>query len=143
MDKTEMIAYVSEQRHAVVSPLGADGRPQAAYLPLTATDAGELVFDAKLDSRKISNIRRDPRIAVVMGGADGATLQIEGHADVLDGSQAARYGEQYLRAFPEFTDSVRGRSVVIVRVRPEWARFSDFRGVEAAVEEVPLPENRL
>ena len=133
-----MIAYVRMQRTGVVSTLGPGGGPQAAYLPIAVTDAGELVFDAKPDSRKVANVRRDPRAAVVIGGADGTTLQAEGRAEVLTGADAVRYGEEYLLTFPEFAESVRGGSVVIVRVQLTWARFGDFRSDAPTVVEVPL-----
>lgn len=133
-----MAEYIRAQRAGVISTLGEDGGPQSAYLPIAVTDAGELIFDAKPDSRKIANILRDARIAVVVGGADGTTLQAEGRADVLEGSAAALYGEEYLRAFPEFAGSVRGGSVVMVRIRLDWARFGDYRDGRSAVAEVPL-----
>jgi len=139
MNRDEMVEYIRAQRDGVVSTLGEDGRPQAAYLPIAVTDAGELVFDAKPDSRKIANLGRDPRLAVVIGGADGTTLQAEGRADVLDGSDAARYAAEYVRFFPEFEASVRSGTVVIVRVRLEWTRFGDFRD---AVTRASSPEPR-
>lgn len=45
------VEFILSQRDAVVSTLGQEGEPQSVYLSITATDAGELVFDAKADSR--------------------------------------------------------------------------------------------
>lgn len=139
-----MIGYVRAQGAGVISTLGRGGEPQAAYLPIAATDSGELVFDAKPDSRKIANIQRDARIAVVIGGTDGTTLQAEGRADLLDGTDLARCSAEYLDAFPEFSDSVLSEKVVVVRVRLDWARFGDFRTSASRVAEVQLvsPETR-
>lgn len=131
-----MVEYIRAQRSGVISTLGPDGRPQAAYLPITATNAGELIFDAKPESRKVANLLRDGRIAVVVGGLDGTTLQAEGRADVTEGAEEAEYGEQYLRTFPEHAASVRGGSVVIIRIRLDWARFGDFRGERSVVTEI-------
>lgn len=138
MTPLEMIDYVRMQRAGVISTLGEDGAPQAAYLAITATDAGELVFDAKPESRKIANLLRDARIAVVIGGSDGTTLQAEGRGEVLAGTESVAYGDEYVRTFPEYEDSVRSGGVVIVRVRLDWARFGDFRGAEGVVAEVNL-----
>jgi hypothetical protein len=138
MTPHEMIDYVRTQRAGVISTLGEDGAPQSAYLAITATGTGDLVFDAKPGSRKIANLRRDARIAVVIGGADGTTLQAEGRAEVLAGAESTAFGDEYLRTFPEYEDSVRGGGVVIVRVRLDWARFGDFRGAEGVVAEVEL-----
>lgn len=127
MDEAALIEYVRAQRDGVVSTLGPDGSPQAAYLPVAATAIGELVFDARDDSRKVANIRRDPRVAVVIGGADGTTLQVQGAADVPSGRDHARCAEAYVAAFPEFADSVHSADIVIVRVTPDWSRYGDYR----------------
>lgn len=133
-----MIEYVREQRFGVVSTLGPDGEPQSAFLSITATDLGELVFDAKPDSRKVANIHRDPRIAVVIGGPDGTTLQAEGRADLPDGPDLTRCAAEYVRAFPEFTDSVHDRTAVVIRVRLDRAKYGDFRGPSPVTAEVAV-----
>jgi general stress protein 26 len=123
----DLVAYVRERAAGVVSTLGPTGEPQAAYLAITATDAGELVFDAKADSRKVANLNRDPRIAIVVGGADGTTLQLEGTADFPRGAELARVSAAYLTAFPQFESSLRDPAIVVVRVTVSWSRFGDFR----------------
>ena len=128
MGENELIDYVRANGDAVVSTLGPDGEPQAAYLSITATDAGELVFDAKADSRKVANLRRDPRVAVVVGGADGTTLQVQGIADFPAGADLARCAGAYETAFPQFADSLRSADVVVIRVVVEWSRYGDYRG---------------
>lgn len=138
MERAELVDYVRMQRDGVVATVGPDGAPQAAYLSLAATDRGELVFDARPESRKVANLHRDARIAVVVGGRDGTTLQCEGVADVLDGDDLVRCSAAYVDAFPEFAASVRSGDVVVIRVRLGWARFGDFRGGAPDVREVDL-----
>ncbi len=131
-----MIGYVRGVRAGVVSTLGPDGAPQAAYLTLAVTDRGELVFDAKPDSRKVANLRRDGRVAVVIGGTDGTTLQAEGIADFPTDDELERCAAAYLTTFPEFTESVRGGGVVVLRVTLHWARYGDFRGETPEIREI-------
>lgn len=126
------------RRAGVVSTLGPGGEPQSAYLTLAATDRGELVFDAKPDSRKVANLRRDPRIAVVTGGPDGTTLQAQGIADFPAGADLERCTAAYLAAFPEFAGSFDAGAVVVLRITLEWARHGDFRGREPELREVRL-----
>ncbi len=121
-----------------MSSLGRDGAPQAAYLPITATDRAELVFDARATSRKIANLRRDPRVAVVVGGRDGTTLQCEGVADLPDGAERERCARAYLGAFPQFAASLSDEGVVLVQVRLTWARYGDYRPGFSSSAEVPL-----
>ncbi|AUI60136.1 pyridoxamine 5'-phosphate oxidase family protein [Amycolatopsis sp. BJA-103] len=141
MDHSELIEYVRAQRTGVVSTLGPGGAPQAAYLPLAVTDRGELVFDAKPDSRKVANLRRDGRIAIVIGGTDGTTLQCEGVADAPAGDELERCEAAYLAAFPEFADSIGGGGVVVLRVALHWARYGDFRAETPEMREVELPRS--
>lgn len=97
----------------------------------------ELILDARPDSRKVANVRWDPRVAVVIGGADGTTLQCEGVADLPEGDELARCAAAYLAAFPEFESSLNG-DVIVIRVRLEWARHGDFRGGSAGYRLVDL-----
>lgn len=131
VNTAELIEYVRAHGDGVLSTIGPHGAPQSAYLSLTATDEGELVLDARVDSRKMANILRDPRVAVVIGGADGTTLQCEGVADAPDGAERERCTAAYLATFPQFAGSLQGDSgstgVVVVRITLSWARFGDFR----------------
>jgi len=140
MDRSELIAFIRADGDAVVSTIGPDGAPQAAYLSITATDRGELVFNARGGSRKIANLRRDPRIAVVVGGAEKTTLQLQGTAEVLDpgSDEAARAAAAYGEAFPWFRESLTRSEFELVLVRPEWARFGDYREGPPVVVEVDV-----
>src|SRR5215211_2017340 len=102
MDLEGLVQYVRSQPDAVISSLTPDGAPQSAYLDMTATDLGELVFNAREASRKIANIRTDPRVSVVVGGRDGTTLQCEGLADLPAGSSRHRCSRAYADTFPQF-----------------------------------------
>ncbi len=138
MDVAAFIAYVRAHGDAVLSTLGPEGEPQAAFLSITATDLGELVFDAKDASRKIQNLRRDPRVAIVLGGADGTTMQVQGVADIPAGVDLDRCAAAYARAFPEFADSLVNPKVTVVRVAVAWARHGDYRSKPPQVSTVDL-----
>lgn len=135
-----MVAYVRGIGSGVVSTLAADGSPQAAYLDLTATDRGEVVFNARSDSRKVANIVRDGRVAVVIGGADGTTLQCEGIARLATGSNLERCAAAYSRAFPQFEPARPG--VVLVGVALRWARHRDYRGSVPVSHEIAVAPGR-
>ena len=134
MDRSGLVEYVRSQGDGVITSLGPDGRPQAAYLAITATDVGELVLDARASSRKVANIQRDPRVAVVVGGSDGTTLQCEGLADIPQGQARERCAAAYVVAFPAFAASVSDPGVVVIRITPTWARFGDYRGPVRVVD---------
>ncbi|MFE4415476.1 pyridoxamine 5'-phosphate oxidase family protein, partial [Streptomyces sp. NPDC056821] len=85
LDRDSVMAFIRKHGDGVLSTLGPDGSPQSAYLTLAVTDRGEIVLDAREASRKVANPRRDGRVAVVVGGRDGVTLQAEGLADIPRG----------------------------------------------------------
>ncbi|MGN6239437.1 MAG: pyridoxamine 5'-phosphate oxidase family protein [Cellulosimicrobium cellulans] len=127
MDREAFVRYVRSQGWGVVASLGAEGAPQAAFLAVAATGAGELVFDARATSRKVANLARDPRVAVTVGGTDGTTLQCEGVADVPVGTDRDRCAAAYAAAFPQFAGSLADEGIVLLRVVLAWARYGDFR----------------
>jgi PPOX class probable F420-dependent enzyme len=133
----ELIQFVRAQGDGVVSTIGADGSPQAAYLAVAVTDLGELVFDARPSSRKVANILRDPRAALTIGGRDGATVQFQGTADLPTGQELERCIAAYLDAFPQFAESI-AKDVVVVRVRIEWARYGQYEGSDFMQTDVDL-----
>lgn len=137
MNIAEMIAYVREQRDGVVATNGPGGVPEAAYLTFAATDDGEIVFDARPESRKVANLREDPRVAVVVGGPDGRTLQADGEADFPDGADLRRCAAAYAEAFPTSADAL-SRGMVFIRIRLRWARFRDYRAAPPLDTEVTL-----
>ncbi|MEL7974988.1 pyridoxamine 5'-phosphate oxidase family protein [Isoptericola sp. F-RaC21] len=131
-----VVAQVRAAGDGVVSTLGPDGGPQAAYLTLAVTASGELVFDAREASRKVANVRRDPRVAVVVGGPGGTTLQLEGVADVPVGVDRERCAVAYGSTFPQFAASLADPGIVVVRVQVRWARWGDYRTSPPVVEDL-------
>jgi PPOX class probable F420-dependent enzyme len=136
LDRGALVAFVREHGDAVLSTLGPDGGPQAAYLALAATDDGDLVMDARAASRKVANLVRDARVAVVVGGSDGRTVQCEGVADVPSGEDRDRCAATYREAFPQFAGSLGDPGIVVVRVRVTWARYGDYRTSPPLVREL-------
>ncbi|MEI9931371.1 MAG: pyridoxamine 5'-phosphate oxidase family protein [Rhizomicrobium sp.] len=83
LDKNTLVAFIRQHHVGVVSTVGANRSPEAALVYLAATDDLELVFYALQDTRKCVNLRRDPRIAAVIGWDDKKSLQYEGVATSL------------------------------------------------------------
>jgi PPOX class probable F420-dependent enzyme len=138
MDRRGLVEYVRTHGDGVLSTLGPDGAPQSAYLTFAANERAELVLDARAVSRKVANLRADPRVSVVIGGQDGTTLQCEGVADLPSGADRDACAAAYADAFPQFAASLADPGIVVVRIRLTWARFGDFRQPTPLVTEVAL-----
>jgi len=137
VDLTQFIDFTNLHGDGVLSTLGPDGEPQAAYISIAAMDDGSLVFDAKADSRKIANIARDGRVAVVIGGRDGASVQCEGTATVPVGEEHEKCAAAFIHRFPQFAVSVVSGAVV-VHIRLVWARVGEYVGEKFVFSEVKL-----
>ena len=104
VDQRELIDFVRARGLGVIASRGPDGSPQAALVGIAATDRGEIVFDCSRRSRKYANIARDPAIALVVGWDDEVTLQIEGRAQILSGTDLQRCQAAYFEQHPDGRD---------------------------------------
>jgi len=139
MEKDELLAFLRRHRLAVQSSVSETGAPQSAVVGFGVSDALELVFDSLESTRKVQNLRRDPRIAVVVGW-DTSTAQLEGIADFPSGAELERIREVYFAAYPDGRDRLAWPGIVHIRVRLTWARYSDFAAQPPRVVELDAGE---
>jgi hypothetical protein len=138
MTRADLVAFITQHRYAVEASTAASGAPQAAVVGVVVTDALELFFDTLGTTRKAQNLRRDPRIAFVIGW-DDRTVQYEGVADEPTGAELAHLKQLYLAKFPDGREREAWPHISYFRARPTWVRYSDFRGPEPAVVELAFP----
>ena len=138
MTRAELIEFLQTQKWAVVSSVAESGAPQAAVVGVAVTEKMELVFDTLGSTRKAMNLRRDGRVAVVMGWDEGQTVQIEGVADEPTAAELERLRRTYFAKFPDGPTRLAWPGLTYFRVRPTWVRYSDFRGAAPVVVELPV-----
>ena len=139
MTRVELIAFLRRHRLCVQASIGAAGAPQAAVVGFAVTDELELVFDTLATTRKAGNLRRDPRIAIVVGWDDEQTVQLEGIADEPAGAELARLQRAYDAVFPDGVTRRSWPGITYFRVRPTWVRYSDFAAAPPSVVELSVP----
>jgi len=123
----ELIAFLRRHRWGVVATVAADGSPQAAVVGIAVTDRLEVIFDTVDESRKVRNLRRDARVALVVGWDEEQTVQLDGVADEPTGEDLAVCQATYFAAFPDGVERRSWPGITYVRIRPTWIRYSDFR----------------
>ncbi|HET7544107.1 MAG TPA: pyridoxamine 5'-phosphate oxidase family protein [Polyangiaceae bacterium] len=133
MDRQGLLAFLRKQRYCVQASVAASGAPQAAVVGYAVSDRLELIFDTLASTRKAQNLRRDARIALVVWEGE-QTLQLEGLADEPAGDDLQRLKQLYLATFPDGVERVSWPGISYLRVRPHWARFSDFAAGGSIVE---------
>lgn len=129
MTTAEVLTFMRTQKLAVEASVSAARSAQAAVVGIAVTDALEIVFDTLDSTRKVANLRGNPRLAFVIGGAtlgDERTVQYEGVADEPAGSERDRILAAYYAAWPDGPSRASWPGLTYVRVRPTWIRYSDF-----------------
>lgn len=129
MDKDQLLTFLRSHNLAVQSSVSVSNEPQAAVVGFAITDEFEFVFDTIDSTRKLRNLRRNPSIALTIGGltdGDERTVQCNGIADEPTGDDLSSLKDLYFSVFPDGEDRQFWRGIAYVRVRPIWMRFSDF-----------------
>ena len=138
MDPAGLLKFLRQHTLAVQASVSDSQMPQAAVVGYAVTDRFELVFDTLDSSRKSRNLRRNGRIALVIGGSvDGEerTVQYEGIADEPQGEELDRLKRVYYEAYPDGTSRLSWPSLIYIRVRPTWIRYSNFNATPPEIIE--------
>ena len=110
----------------MLSSNGPSGTPQSALVGFAATEDLEIIFDTVKSSRKYANLIARPACSFVFGWAGEQTVQYEGTAEELGGTELQRYQQIYFRAWPDGPARLSWPGIVYFVVRPKWVRYSDF-----------------
>jgi PPOX class probable F420-dependent enzyme len=138
MTADEIADYLATRRTATLVTLGPTGHPHAVAMWFAVLD-GVLWFETKAKAQKALNIRRDPRVTVLM--EDGLTYDAlrgvsqEGRAEIVDDPEAlwAVGVNVWERYHGPYTDEVKPlvefmlRNRVAIRVDVERTRSWDHR----------------
>ena len=125
MDLAGLLEFLRAHRLAVQASVTAEGAPQAAVVGIAVSDRFEIVFDTLDSTRKIANLRRNPRISLALWEGE-KTVQIDGVADEPEGPELERIRAVYFEAWPDGRDRLEWPGLTHVRVRPTWARYTDY-----------------
>jgi hypothetical protein len=145
MTRSELLQFMRGHSLAVQTSVSPAAAPQAAVVGVVVTDDFEVLFDTLDVTRKVHNLRRNSRIAFVIGGlthGDERTVQYEGVADEPGGAELERLKELYFIRFPDGRARQSWRGLVYVRARPTWIRYSDFNRTPPAFSEFGLDDLR-
>ena len=68
MTRAELLRFFRGHSLAVETSVSPSGAPQAAVVGIVVSDELEVFFDTLERTRKVENLRRNPRVAFVIGG---------------------------------------------------------------------------
>ena len=96
MRPEELLHFLRGHRLAVEASVSPSLDAQAAVMGFAISDEFEIIFDTLDSTRKVVNLRQNPRLAFVIGGlhpGDERTAQYEGIADEPSGPELDRLTE--------------------------------------------------
>jgi pyridoxine/pyridoxamine 5'-phosphate oxidase len=134
MTKAELRRFVQRHRLGVLATVSPSGEPESAVVGIAVSDRLEIIFDTLDNTRKVANLRRNSKIAFVIGWDEEITVQLEGLADEPRGAELRRLKEIYFAVYPDGRGRERWKGITYFRVRPHWVRYSDFNAPATIVE---------
>ncbi|MGW4395701.1 pyridoxamine 5'-phosphate oxidase family protein [Amycolatopsis nivea] len=119
----DFTSFVRANPLGVVATTTANGRPEAALVSFAVTPDGSLLFNAHLISRKVTNLRANPRTAAVIGCTGTISVQVEGEAVIESGTSRRDAAQVYLEQFPG--SRALDEAFALIRLTPDWLRSYD------------------
>ena len=140
MTKALVHSFIDGQQLAVLGTIGAaDGKPQSALVGIALGPDFEIVFDTVRSSRKYGNLIQNPAVSFVIGCAGEVTVQYEGEARELSGSDLAALQPVYFAKWPDGPERLQWPGITYIAVKPHWIRYSDFSASPPVIEELVFP----
>jgi general stress protein 26 len=135
MNVQEVYEFMNKERLAVLSTVTRDGQPQSALMGMAVTPQLEIIFDTVKSSRKYPNLKKNPRVAWVVGCTTEITVQYEGVAEELAGEELSKYKKTYFAAFPDGPVRESWPGITYFVVRPTWVRYCDYNPDSRRIDE--------
>jgi len=127
---------MSGESLAVLSTVSESGEPEAALVGFAVTPGLEIVLDTVKSSRKYPNLKKNPRMAWVIGCTTEVTVQYEGVAEELEGEEMAKYKVTYFAKFADGPARESWPGITYFVVRPKWVRYCNYSPPSPRIEEL-------
>ena len=127
MDLAAALDFLSHNNHAVLATRRSDGGVQMSPLNAGVLD-GRVVISSRAMLAKVHNIRRDPRVSIVVLTERfyGSWVQIDGEAEIVDQPDALPLLDEVYRAiagehpdWAEYRAAMIADRRVVISIRPE------------------------
>jgi len=142
MSDEEVTAFLQRSRTATMATIGPTGHPHLIAMWYGLLD-GKIYFETKAKSQKAVNLRRDPRISVMVESGDTYDqlrgVAIEGTAHLIEDTEAEEYWAAADSVFERYNGEVTEETRpfveimmnkrIVVRVDPDRVRSWDHRKI--------------
>jgi PPOX class probable F420-dependent enzyme len=123
----ELLEFVTPRHHMVLTTFRSDGSPQSSPVTGGVDDEGRLVISSYPQRAKSANIRRTGTASVVVLSDEfnGAYVQVDGEAEVIDLPDAVEPLVDYFRAiagehpdWDEYRQAMTAQGKCLIRITP-------------------------
>jgi uncharacterized pyridoxamine 5'-phosphate oxidase family protein len=127
MTKEFLYNFIKEGSLAIISTISKENKPESALIGFAVSKGLEIVFDTVKTSRKYKNLLQNPNVAVVVGWDNETTVQYEGTAMELTGTESDYLKEVYFEVYPGGRQRAENwPGLVHFKITPNWIRYSNF-----------------
>lgn len=133
--KEKILKIIREPHLASLATVTEDGKPWVRFVAPTGDEELTLRFASFLNSRKVSQIRRNPEVHLTSGatGLESADsyLQIQGRAEIVtdESARKAYWKDELKRYFSGYDDP----NYCIVLIRPYRIEYMEAGSMEPLV----------
>jgi len=134
VDLQGLIDFVTGKNQWILSTTRGDGRPQMSLVTGTITPEGDLLIATYPQRVKTRNAKRNPLVSVAVMGDEfnGAWVQIDGEAQVLDMPDAADDLVEYFKCirgdhsdWDEYRQAMADQGKSVIRIKTtRWSPVS-------------------
>jgi PPOX class probable F420-dependent enzyme len=124
----QLLDFVRTRHRLTLVTTRRSGRPQISPVTGGVDDGGRIVISTYPDRAKAVNLRRDPRVSMVIHSDDwnDPYVQVDGTAEVLDLPDALEPLVEYYRSiagehpdWDEYRDAMRAQGKSLIRIQVE------------------------
>lgn len=127
IDRDTLLAFVRPRHNMILATRRADGAPQISPVMAGVDEQGRIVVATYPGRAKTVNAKRDPRVSVCVlsDGFNGAWVQVDGTAEVLDMPDSEDGLVDYFRCiagehsdWEEYRAAMRLQNKSLIRITP-------------------------
>jgi PPOX class probable F420-dependent enzyme len=128
VDREALLDFVRSRHKGTLVTTRKDGRPQMSPVTCGLDERGRIVVSTYPERAKAVNLRRDPRVSMVIHSDDwnDPYVQVDGTAEVLDLPDALEPLVEYYRSiagehpdWDEYRDAMRAQGKSLIRIQIE------------------------
>lgn len=132
-----VLEFLKKHHIAVIATVNSLSVPEAATVGFTINDNFEIHIATYDLSRKLHNMEKNSKVALVIGWDQGKTVQLEGEASEVTDSEVIKEIEWVeLEKMPTVAKYIKPEHAVFLKIIPKWLKYSDFSTDPWQIEEL-------